>query len=159
MPTTTPDEPRPAGLGRRLGAMLYDSLLLFAITWAVTALEIGLRVWWRGAETVRATGAAAAGGILLQLPLLAVVALFFGWFWTHSGQTLGMQAWRLRVETGTGDRIGWRQAMLRLALAAVSLGCLGAGYWSALFDPERRCWHDRWTGSRVVQLPSAGTPR
>ena len=134
--------------------MFYDSLLLFALTWAVTALEIGLRVWWSGADSVRATGNAAAGGILLQLPIALVVVLFFGWFWTRSGQTLGMQAWRLRIETLAGDRLGWRQALLRLALATVSLACFGAGYWSLLFDPERRTWHDRWTRTRVVLLPA-----
>ena len=153
--TSTSPEKQPGtlapGLGRRLGAMFYDSLLLFALTWAVTAAEVGLRIWREGEQAVRATGRAAAGGLALQLPLLVAGVLFFGWFWTRWGQTLGMQAWRLRVETLDGTRISWRQALLRLAGACVSLACLGAGYLAILFDAESRAWHDRWSGTRVVQ--------
>jgi uncharacterized RDD family membrane protein YckC len=151
LPDSAP--PIPAGLGRRLGAMFYDSLLLFAVTWAFTALAIGARVVLQGSATVRATGHAAVSGPLLQLSLLVLVVVFFGWFWTRSGQTLGMQAWRLRVETLEGGRLDWRRSLLRLALAAVSAACLGAGYWSLLFDRERRTWHDRVSASRVVVLP------
>jgi uncharacterized RDD family membrane protein YckC len=145
--------PVPAGLGRRLGAMFYDSLLLFAVTWAFTALAIGARVALQGSATIRATGHAAVAGPLLQLPLLVLVVVFFVWFWTRSGQTLGMQAWRLRVETLDGQRLDWRRSLLRLALAAVSAACLGAGYWWLLLDRERRTWHDRGSASRVVLLP------
>lgn len=145
--------PEPAGLARRLGAMLYDSLLLFAVTWTVTALVIGLRVGWSGEAAVRSAGGPAASGLLLQVPLaLAVVAFFVG-FWTHSGQTLGMQSWRLRVETEDGARLGWRVALARLLLAGVSAACLGAGYWWMLFDARKRSWHDTWTRTRVVLVP------
>ncbi len=79
--------------------------------------------------------------------------LFFGWFWTRSGQTLGMQAWRLRVQQPDGSPISWRQALVRMGGAVLSALCLGAGYWWLLFDRERRTWHDRLSGTRVVLLP------
>lgn len=133
--------------------MFYDTLLLFAVTWAITALEVGLRLWREGEQAIRATGRAAAGGAELQIPLLVVTVLFFGWFWTRWGQTLGMQAWKLRIETLDGARISWPQALLRMLFAGVSLACLGAGYWTMLFDGQRRTWHDRWTGTRIVRVP------
>ncbi|MFM7783368.1 MAG: RDD family protein [Gammaproteobacteria bacterium] len=145
--------PEPAGLARRLGAMLYDSLLLFAVSWAVTAVVIGLRVLGSGEQAVRGAGGPAASGLLLQLPLLVALAGFFVWFWTRSGQTLGMQSWRLRVETEDGARLDWRTALLRLLLALLSAICLGAGYWWILLDAQKRSWHDRWTRTRVVLLP------
>jgi len=135
--------------------MFYDTLLLFAVAWAVTAVEVGLRVWREGESAIRATGRAAAGGLGLQLPLALATLLFFGWFWTRWGQTLGMQAWRLRVETLAGGRISWGQALLRMAGACVSFACLGAGYLAILFDPAARAWHDRWSGTRVVIEPRA----
>jgi uncharacterized RDD family membrane protein YckC len=155
MRPTKPDEPdvtEAAGLGRRLGAMFYDSLLLFAVTWAFTALEVGLRLWQEGEQAIRATGRAAVGGAALQVPLLVITVLFFGWFWTRWGQTLGMQAWKLRIETLDGRRISWRDALLRQLFACVSFACLGAGFWMMLFDSERRTWHDRWTGTRIVRV-------
>ena len=134
--------------------MLYDSLLLFAVTWSVTAIEIALRVASVGDAAVRASRHSAVAGPLLQIPLACAVVLFFGWFWTRSGQTLGMQAWRLRIETLEGDRIGWSQVLLRIGGAAISLACFGLGYLWILFDPAKRAWHDRISRSRVVVLPA-----
>jgi uncharacterized RDD family membrane protein YckC len=133
--------------------MLYDSLLVFAVTWTVTAAVIGLRVWLNGADQLQTHGGRAASGPLLQLPLLAAVVVFFVWFWVRSGQTLGMQSWRLRLETEDGELIGARTGLARLGLALLSFICLGAGYWWILIDPERRAWHDRLTGTRVIVLP------
>ena len=155
MHTAAPESAPPAraGLARRLGAMLYDSLLVFAVTWTVAAAVIALRVWMSGAEAVQADAGRAASGPLLQMPLFLAIALFFLWFWSHSGQTLGMQSWRLRLETENGQLIGWQTGVVRLLLALVSFLCLGAGYWWVLFDHNRRAWHDRLTGTRVVVLP------
>lgn len=139
--------------------MFYDTLLLFAVAWAVTAVEVGLRVWREGESAIRATGRAAAGGLGLQLPLALATLLFFGWFWTRWGQTLGMQAWRLRVETEDGRLPGWGRSLLRLALACVSLALLGAGYWAALLDPAGRSWHDRLSRTRIVLLPPGDRSR
>ena len=149
------DNPRiepPAGLARRLAAMFYDSLLLAGIAWAITASAIAIRIVQLGDRAVRQSGAPAAGGPLLQLALLLSIVAFFCWFWTRSGQTLGMQAWHLRVETTHGERIGWRQSLVRLAGAVVSAACFGAGYWWLLLVAERRTWHDRWSNSRVVLI-------
>ncbi len=155
MHTAVPESAAPvrAGLARRLGAMLYDSLLVFAVTWTVTAAVIALRVWMSGAEEVQADAGRAASGLLLQMPLFVAIALFFVWFWSRSGQTLGMQSWRLRLETEDGHLIGWQTGLTRLLLALLSFLCLGAGYWWILFDQDRRAWHDRLTGTRVVVLP------
>ena len=142
-----------AGLARRIGAMFYDSLLVFAVWWTVAAGVIGLRVWMSGAEEIRSHNEPAASGLLLQVPLVVAFAVFFVWFWTRSGQTLGMQSWRLRLETEDGQLIDWRTGLARLGLALASFLCLGAGFWWILIDSERRAWHDRLTGTRVVLLP------
>ena len=153
IPAPESDAPVRAGLARRVGAMFYDSLLVFAVTWSVTAGVIGLRVWMSGADRIQATAGRAASGPLLQMLLFAAIALFFVWFWTRSGQTLGMQSWRLRLEREDGQLIGWRTGLVRLCLATVSFLCLGCGYWWILIDRERRAWHDRLTGTRVIVLP------
>ncbi|MBP6382319.1 MAG: RDD family protein [Pseudomonadales bacterium] len=152
-PAGSPDTLPPPGLLRRLAAMLYDSLLVFAVAWTVTALAVFLRLERVGESAIRASGKAAASGLLLQLAIAVALVLFFGWFWTRSGQTLGMQAWRLRVQQPDGSPISWRQALVRMGGAVLSALCLGAGYWWLLFDRERRTWHDRLSGTRVVLLP------
>ena len=81
--------------------------------------------------------------------------MFFTWFWVHGGQTVGMRAWRLRVVSFDGERIGWRTAAIRFLLAIVSAAMLGLGYLWVLIDPERLAWHDRLSKSRVVLLPKS----
>jgi len=56
--------------------------------------------------------------IIVSIFLILVLFLFFGWFWTRSGQTLGMQAWRLLlISTKSQNTISWQQAMQRFISA------------------------------------------
>jgi uncharacterized RDD family membrane protein YckC len=153
--------PAPAGLGRRLAAMAYDGLVLFGVLFiaaAVYQLVARLLGFAQPGATVQ-TGEVihaiepAAVGVWFQLYLCLVIYAFFALFWSRSGQTLGMIAWRLQLRRPGGGNIGWGQALIRLAGACVSLACAGAGYWWLWFDRDRRTWHDRWSRSEVVVLP------
>lgn len=157
MQTDTPAVPEQLatpGFWRRIAAMFYDSLLVFAIAFTVTLGVVGLRTLF-ARDALNAGERAISGGYhyLLQVALLASIALFFCWFWTRSGQTLGMQTWRLRIDDVAGGRISWRQALIRLVVAAASALCFGLGYLSVLWDRNKCSWHDRASNSRVVLLP------
>ena len=71
------------------------------------------------------------------------------------GQTLGMQAWRIRLRSidEAQTTISLRQALLRCAGALVSLLPLGAGYWWCLVDRHGRYWHDYLSGTELELLP------
>ena len=144
----------PAGLLRRLGALLYDSLLLLALFMVATALMLPLS----GGEAIT-----PAGHPLLEFAyravLLALLVGFYGFFWTRRGQTLGMASWRLRVEREDGALLTWPDTLRRLAAAAVSIAPAGLGFLWMLVDPRRRTWHDRWTHTRVVVLPKRAARR
>jgi uncharacterized RDD family membrane protein YckC len=142
------------GLSRRLAAMFYDSLLVFAITFTATLVVVGIRIVLSN-HALQTGERAITGGYhyFLQAVLLFAVALFFSWFWTHTGQTLGMQTWRLRVDNVNGGRILWRQALIRFLAAIVSALCFGLGYLWILWDRDHCSWHDRISGSRIVLLP------
>jgi len=141
-------EIKPAGLIRRLGAALYDGLLLLALMMIVTALLLPLT----GGEAimVKTFGWWAHAYHLL---LVLIIYGFFGLFWTRRGQTLGMAAWRLRLERESGDRITWGDTAKRLAAACLSWALAALGYLWVLVDRDRRTWHDRLTDTRVVVLP------
>lgn len=133
-----------AGLGRRLMAMLYDSILLAGILF-LAATPIVLAT---GGQ-VSATPLARFG---FQTYLLGVIFLFYGWFWTHGGQTLGMRAWRLRTVAANGAPVDWARAAKRFLFAIVSVGACGAGILWMLVDRDRLAWHDRWSKTRIVML-------
>ena len=137
----------PAGLARRLGAMLYDALLLVALWMVTTALFLPLT----GGEALQ-----SADSPLLTLAhraaLIGVLIAFYGLSWTARGQTLGMAAWRLRVEREDGRLLRWPDVLKRLAAALLSWLPLGAGWLAALVDSDARIWHDRLSCTRVVLL-------
>jgi len=145
-----------AGLVRRLAAMFYDSLLCIALMMVVTLLyqQVLLRLVY-GSEQLQQL--ADAGRLDID-PLLSTLLLFslfgfFAKFWTHSGQTLGMQVWGIRIQNADGTAIDLWQALLRFLIALVSLLCLGMGYWWMLLDKQNRTWHDMYSESQAVQLP------
>lgn len=137
-----------APLWRRIAAMVYDSLLIFAI-WIIVGFVV-LSLF--GLEQARTLD----GEVVVMDPvvkntlfaaMLGSAFLFFGWFWTHSGQTLGMQAWRIRVANDDGKALSWRQCTIRFVVAPFALALAGIGYWWALFDRSGRSWPDIASGS------------
>jgi uncharacterized RDD family membrane protein YckC len=137
-----------AGVLRRFGAMFYDTLLLVLAVLPITTAIFLLFTH----EAITPSGSGVVERIY-QATLLLVIGLFFAVFWTWSGQTVGMLAWRLRVERNDGALLTWRDALLRLAGASVSLAALGLGYFWIWIDRDRLAWHDRWSGTRVVVMP------
>ena len=69
---------RNAPFGRRLGAMLYDSLLVIALLFLATIPFVGVR----GGEPVE------AGDPVYQVVMVAVAWAFFVGFWARSGLSL-----------------------------------------------------------------------
>lgn len=132
----------PASLRRRLAAMAYDWLLLASVLFATTFVLILVRggvaiepgTWWYGTL------------------LIAVAFVFYGWCWTHGGQTLGLRAWKLRVVTVDGEPLAWVDATRRFAASAVLLFPPGLGLVWSLLDSEARCWHDKLSRTRIDRL-------
>ena len=122
--------------------MTYDSLLIAALMFTFTLILVVL-----GGGT--AISPASWG---FNISLLALNILFFGWFWTHGGQTLGMRAWKIRVERLDGTALSWRDALLRYASAWLLLLPPGLGFLWAGLDRDHRCWHDRLSATRVVLI-------
>ena len=108
-----------AGLLRRLGAIVYDSMLLLALMFFATLPFVAVR----GGEPV------ASGDTIHQLTLLLVAYAFFVGFWSRAGRTLGMQSWELRLETMDGQKPDLAGASLRFFSALLSWLPLGLGFW------------------------------
>ena len=145
--------PERPGLAVRIAAIVYDAFLIFAIWWAVTAVAVSIQVAQVGQDAIKSSGKAATGGPILFIVLVLSVVLFFGWFWRRSGQTLGMQAWRIKIESIDGGKPSWSQVLIRLIGAELSLTLFGMGYIWIAFDSEKRAWHDIWSKTRLIRVP------
>ncbi len=144
-----------AGLSRRLAAIFYDFLLCIALLIIVTFIYKLLLMGFYGHEQLKQMSDSGAldGDPLLSTVLFRSLFGFFAKFWTHNGQTLGMQVWGLRIQNKDGTAITLWQAMLRFLVAIGSWLLLGLGYLWVIWDKEKRTWHDMYSESQVVHLP------
>lgn len=131
-----------ASLKKCLGLMLYEALSLIAIWLLCTFVFILM------------SGAVDTAGkrMLLQVVLWVVTGAYFVTCWVKLGQTLAMQAWRIRLVDAEDDLLSFRYALLRYALATISLSAFGLGFLWALVDEEQLFLHDRLLKTRLVQL-------
>jgi len=152
----TPQVMGSAGLLRRLLAMVYDGLICIALLMVVTGIYNSAYKAVVGAERYKQlfeSGATVAGkDPLLASVLFISLYLFFAYFWTRNGQTLGMQVWHIRVQNRNNTSISWLQALLRFLMGWISWAALGLGYLWMLFDRSKRTWTDRFSESVTVRI-------
>ncbi len=130
------------GLGRRLLSMLYEFLILIAVLFIASFV---FHLVFRDTSSLFFRPG-------LQLYLLVIAGMYFTWFWTHGGQTLPMQTWKLRVISASGDRVYLKQALARYLFAVIGVFFFGGGIVWALFDRDRQFLHDRLAGTRIMRI-------
>lgn len=86
---------------------------------------------------------------LLQLFLWLSVGLYFIWCWMKTGQTLAMQAWRLKLMNQQGNLLSWKVALARYVLATFGLMLFGIGFLWAVVDRNHLFLHDRILRCRI----------
>lgn len=150
-----------ASLWRRLAAMGYDTLLLTSVAMLITFITLNIKVWLFKIppDQPPALAGPAYWNWLNWFVVSCVIAAFFMYFWVKAGRTLGMQAWRLRVQQANASNITVRQACIRLIGAVISMACCGIGYLWILYDRQNRSWHDIWSSTQIVVLPKPPKPR
>lgn len=160
---------------RRIALNLYEMLVLFgvlAFTFLVPHLIIGVLF------------EVTAPSAILMAHVYLVLAFYFMWYWTKTGQTLAMQTWRIQLVNVDGAIMKRSQALMRFAIGSLWLipaalllfiniklnpsmsmgGSVSIIFFSitlflwplsAILDRKnRQSIPDRWSGTRLVQLPS-----
>jgi uncharacterized RDD family membrane protein YckC len=140
-----------ASLWRRLAAMVYDSLILMAVSMGYGALFLAVK--YRFIAEPLAEGERASMGTPGFFGLILTIMLFYSFFWHRGGQTVGMRAWRLQLLRPDGEYPHWGQCFLRCLVAPFSLVLGGIGYFWCLFDAEGQTLHDKASKTLVVVLP------
>ena len=153
---------------KRLLAALYDSFLILATLFIAIALTLPFT---KGEV-------AAENNIFMSFYLLIVIYIFYGWFWTHGGQTLGMRVWKQKLTQLDGSTVNWQQTFIRLltGLPAWLLFLVGLLLWSfpdkielaetfasvpkwlfaiigfiwVLLDNRNNNWRDKISGTHVI---------
>jgi len=148
-----------AGLLKRLAALFYDALIVIAIEMLAGGLVVAIIFALNAAGLLDYGQYLDASDLLTRQPvvsllytlyLAAVWVGFFVFFWTRAGQTLGMRAWKLRIQNRDGSAISTTQALIRLATSA-----FGLGNFTVPFDPQKRSFQDIWAKTEVIVLEKA----
>lgn len=158
----------PPSFGARIGCLLYEFLLLFGVFVGLVLLPatavMALTQRWPW----------LMGPPVLGSWLFLVFGAYFVYFWTHSGQTLAMLTWRLRVVTTDGRPLTVPRAALRYLLgwmwvlpAPLLVHLSGHRGWGLLLvallagmaaylllarlHPDRQTWHDALCKTRLIR--------
>jgi uncharacterized RDD family membrane protein YckC len=157
--STTNEFPR-AGFRRRLASWVYDSLVAIAVymtAGAASFLIIVLFVYfgWFDLQGYEHLSDTIANTAWLKWPnecwKLAWVSFFFIWFWSKTGQTLGMKAWRLKVQNQDASLMSKATAAKRLVPTLLGLGNL----WVLIDRKRKLSLQDKITNTEVVLLSLA----
>ena len=130
------------GFARRLLSMIYESLMLVAVLFIAGFI---FHLVFPNTNSIFFRPA-------FQIYLLLIAGIYFTWFWTHGGQTLPMQTWKLRVVAADGQRIYLKQAVARYLFAVIGFFLLGCGILWAFFDRDGLFLHDRLAGTKIVRI-------
>ena len=157
---------------RRLAAFVYEGVLLFGVL-MIAAIAYSASTGLRDPD--------AQGTLGLQVFLFVVLGTYFGWFWSHGGQTVAMKAWHIRLTSATGGAVSMGRALVRYVLSwlwfapalltahlsglksggslfgIVTTGVLAYAALSRL-SPERQFWHDMVCGTRLVDVRTHKKP-
>ena len=146
-----------AGFRRRFGSWIYDLLIIIAIFMLSGYVCVALFVLLDYADLIHIVrddfnidwnASHAIYRIAFNSWGVAWICAFFIYFWSRKGQTLGMRAWRLRVQNSDGSLISIMSSIKRLPLTLLGLGNV-----IVLFDRKNKLsLQDRLTQTEVVVL-------
>jgi uncharacterized RDD family membrane protein YckC len=145
---------QPVGFFKRILVIIYDLLLLIALLFAVGVLVAGVITFVlnKGNAITAEHDFYFAFRVIILSSLIFASFLFFGWFWTHKGQTLGMKTWHVRLISTDGSPIDWEKVSIRYITAIISWSVFGLGFLWALVDKDKRAWHDIFSATKLIQL-------
>lgn len=141
---------------RRLGAMAYDLMLAVAVYMCAGALGFGVFFALQSSGLIAMNGHEHVSDLLnntpiyhgfYQLWIALCVGGFYAIFWSKGGQTLGMRAWRLKVQHPNGQNLSFITACARIVWSLLGIGNL----WIIIND-DKLALQDKMTRSEVVVL-------
>jgi uncharacterized RDD family membrane protein YckC len=143
--TSFPDIPEAveyASFWRRFGAHIIDSFVLNVVATVLLFPMAG----------ALGMGQPSLPALLGLLAVSLVPLAYWIVFWTRTGATPGKAALGIRVVSSNGGPVSGGQSFVRCIGYFFSSLVFCLGYLAMLWDDEKRCWHDRMAGTRVVKV-------
>jgi uncharacterized RDD family membrane protein YckC len=148
-----------AGFLSRAVGLILDYAIISAIILGtgvlVTLLFGGLRIDLAACPAGTsidspATLACVGGRWFLIVFAIILSPLYYAFFWSLTGQTIGQRVMGLRVVRLNGRRMGFFRSLLRWIGYQVCIFTLGIGFLWVLVDNRRMGWHDKLARTCVI---------
>jgi uncharacterized RDD family membrane protein YckC len=135
-----------AHLHRIIGSVIYDWLVLLGLLMIFGFIAVAANHSLTGEESIK------ANNHLFQLYILTVVVGYYTYFWQRSGQTVGMKAWKLKLQSIDQQPVSFKQTLVRLVVSvpAYFLGLVGI-LW--VYTPAQRTWQGLASGTQLIYIP------
>ena len=131
---------------RRLGALFYDAISITVIIFFASFLPV-----------LFVRDSIQPGSLAFQAFLVFVTMSYFVYCWRR-GQTFGMKAWGVELQTVSGKPPTLGQLSLRFFVAIFSFATFGFGYFIAFISASGKTWHDQISGTYLVKKTTLSGP-
>ena len=115
---------------RRSASILYDSLLVLAILIIMSIPFFSFNL----EENFSLK-------IIVQIYYYLITQYFFVWFWVNNEGTLGMKTWKIKIVSEDGNKITYKEAIIRFNTAILSFIFFGLGFLISFLRKDKKCLH------------------
>ncbi len=142
-----------AGFFKRLAVIIYDLLAVIALSMLLTVLNLGGLYLLESFGLFQLSGYQDHSAYLNQqwwfkVETVAIIWGFYAWFWHDGGQTLGMRAWRVKIQSTNQQPVTFFRAAKRALFALFGLG----NFLVLLMPKTKLALQDRLTETEMVVL-------
>ena len=99
---------------RRIASLLYDIVLIVALVIIMYMPLLSFNIEENFILKITA-----------QIYVYLIIQYFFVWFWVNSNGTLGMKSWRVKISDTNGNKITYKQAILRFNVSLIYFLIIG----------------------------------
>jgi uncharacterized RDD family membrane protein YckC len=125
-----------AGFGSRFLSLLIDGILVGIVN-AILGVIL--------------SNAGSTGSTLAQVVSLVIGIGYQVYFFTSTGQTIGMKVMKIKAVNATGGLLTTGQVIIRAVVSYISAAVILIGFLWMLWDANKQTWHDKAAGSFIVQ--------
>lgn len=142
-----------ASVGRRFLAFVIDnaiiSIALYFVLYRILGIDFLKLVFAEHSVFVKKiSDITFQSNILFYVTLFAYQFIFLAY---SSGATIGQKLLRLRVIKANGNPINLLTIVIRYIIGFISGIVLSLGHAWAIFDPKKQTWHDKASGTIVLE--------
>jgi len=141
-----------AGFFTRFFALVIDSILMAILALIITFIFGGVLGVTASLDNGFMNFLIGVVGMMFYILMLFFQFFYFGYFWSKSGQSLGMKMLNIKVVSQDGQPLSFLRAGLRGSVGYWISGLIfSLGFIWAAFDANKEAWHDKLFNTWVVR--------